>query len=199
MATRVIPPRILRNLRYNTATRPLNAAVTTNHPSLSATVAPPFFLEKPDQKQHPLTAAPHVASETLNFDNSERLFAYVPSTKLLRSTTILHATAFEPMVDLGMWMMTSKFMDVDLLKDLIFSIIRHTFYDHFCAGEDAATAGKSIRSLNDAGLRGMLVYGVEDANDNEGCDRNFRGFLHTIEVSRSLQPSSVSYFQFHFF
>jgi hypothetical protein len=83
------------------------------------------------------------------------------------------------------------------LRDLALSATRATFFDHFCAGEDAVTAGKSIAGLNDAGLRGMLVYGVEDAHDNDACDRNLKAFLHTIDVSRSLPPSSVISSSFH--
>lgn len=95
-----------------------------------------------------------------------------------------------------MWIMKSKLMEKGVLKDLMMASIRKTFYENFCAGEDAAAAGRSIRWLNDVGLRGMLVYGVEDAHDNEGCDRNLKGFLHTVHVSRSLPPNSVSFFTF---
>lgn len=91
-----------------------------------------------------------------------------------------------------MWVMKSKLMEVDAVKNMILGIVRRSFFEHFCAGEDAATAAKSIKGLTDAGLRGMLVYGVEDAHDNEACDRNLNGFLHTVDVSRSLPPSSVS-------
>jgi len=83
------------------------------------------------------------------------------------------------------------------LSNLAMATTRATFFDHFCAGEDAITAGKSIARLNEAGLRGMLVYGVEDAHDNAGCDRNLKGFLHTVDVSRSLPPSSVISSLFH--
>ncbi|XP_061362084.1 proline dehydrogenase 2, mitochondrial-like [Gastrolobium bilobum] len=188
MATRVIPPRILRNLRYNTATKPL----TSPHPSLSPTLSLPGLVD-PKPPSSAAILPPAADPSSLNLHDVERLFSHVPTANLLRSTAVLHATALEPMVDLGMWIMRSKLMEMDGLKDLVLAAIRHTFYDNFCAGEDAATAGKSIRSLNDAGLRGMLVYGVEDAHDNLGCDRNLKGFLHTVDVSRSLPPSSVSF------
>ena len=194
MATRVIPPRILKNLRYNTATKPLNAAATVAHPSLSAAVIPPYFLDRVDQNQQPATINPPVIPETLNLNDGEGLFSHLPTTKLLRSSAILHATAFGPMVDFGMWMMSSKLMETDIFKYLVLGITKRTFYKHFCAGEDASTAAKSIASLNEAGLRGMLVYGVEDAHDNDACDRNLNGFLHTVDVSKSLPPSSVSIF-----
>ncbi|KAK7364958.1 hypothetical protein VNO80_13708 [Phaseolus coccineus] len=180
MATRVIPPRILKKFRYNTATKPLN----TVHPSLTPAIAPPAFFEKP----------PSVAAEAaLGMEDAERLFASVSTGRLLRSAAVLHATAVGPMVDLGMWVMKSPLLQSGLPRDLVMSATRETFFSHFCAGEDAAGASKSIRVLNDAGLRSMLVYGVEDAHDNEGCDQNLNGFLHTVTVSKSLPPSSVSF------
>ncbi|KAK7295584.1 hypothetical protein RJT34_18494 [Clitoria ternatea] len=185
MATRVIPPRILKNLRYNTATKPLLSSAA--HPPLSPALSPPCVPPPSSAVLRPAAAA------DLNFNDVAKLFSFVPTSKLLRSTAVLHATALEPMVDFGTWLMRSNLMHVDGLRHLILAAIRHSFYDTFCAGEDASTAGKSIRSLNEAGLRGMLVYGVEDALDNDACDRNLRGFLHTVDVCRSLPPSSVSF------
>ncbi|KAL9323626.1 hypothetical protein ACSQ67_008483 [Phaseolus vulgaris] len=162
MATRVIPPRILKKFRYNTVTKPLNAV----HPSLTPAIAPPAFFEKP----------PSVAAEVaLGMDDAERLFASVSTGRLLRSASVLHATAVGPMVDLGMWFMKSPLLQSGLPRDLVMSVTRETFFSHFCAGEDAAGASKSIGVLNDAGLRSMLVYGVEDAHDNEGVTRTSMG------------------------
>ena len=188
MATRVIPPRILRKLRYNTATKPLNSS----HPPLSPSLSPsPCLLPAP--LPSPAVLRPSAAaSDDLSFRDVEKLFSSVSTTSLLRSSAVLHATAVEPMVDFGTWLLRSNLMHVHGIRDLILATVRNTFFDHFCAGEDAITTAASIRHLNRAGLRGMLVYGVEDANDNDACHRNFKGFLHTIDVSRSLPPSSVT-------
>jgi len=184
MATRVIPPRILRNLRYNTATKPLKSANAPLSPTLSPSPSLP-----PPQTSAVLRPA---ATADLNLSDVEKLFSHVRTTALLRSATVLHATAVEPFVDFGTWLMRSNLVHVPGIRELVFATVRSTFYDHFCAGEDAPAAASKIRALNHAGLRGMLVYGVEDALDNDACDRNFRGFLRTIDVSRSLPPSSVT-------
>ncbi|KAJ7971165.1 Proline dehydrogenase [Quillaja saponaria] len=188
MATRVIPPRILKTFRQKTiTTKPLNSA----HPTLSATVAPFNFAEKPKPTfQKPTT---NDYDSLLNFNDVEKLFSFVPTTRLFLSSAILHASAVESMVDFGMWVMKSKLMEVEPFKGLILTAIKHTFYQHFCAGEDTTTACRTVQLLNDAGLRGMLVYAVEDATDNKGCDRNLQCFLDTIEASRSARPSSVSF------
>ncbi|KAG4914830.1 hypothetical protein JHK82_052466 [Glycine max] len=191
MATRVIPPRILKKLRYNTTTKPLNAA----HPSISPVIAPPSLFERSPSPVADAVSTTSTTMETanLNLDDAERLFASVSTEKLLRSSAVLHATAVGPMVDLGMWLMKSPVFQTGLPKDLIMAATKETFFSHFCAGEDAAAAGRSISALKEAGLRGMLVYGVEDAHENDGCDRNLKGFLHTVDVSKSLPPSSVSF------
>ncbi|KAK7381157.1 hypothetical protein VNO78_33683 [Psophocarpus tetragonolobus] len=185
MATRVIPPRILKNLRYNTITKPLNTA----QPTISPAVAPSLF----EKAQISVPVIADTAMKGLNLEDGEQVFSSMSTKQLFQSSAVLHATAMGPMVDLGMWVMKSRLFQSGVLKDLVVATTRETFFSHFCAGEDAAEAGRSIKALNDAGLRGMLVYGVEDAHDNEGCDRNLRGFLHTVDVSKSLPPSSVSF------
>ncbi|XP_020203497.1 proline dehydrogenase 2, mitochondrial-like [Cajanus cajan] len=183
MATRVIPPRILKNLRYNTR------ALDSSHSSIPSSIAPSLVIEKPSSAT---TAPPSTATE-LNMEDSEQLFRSVSTRQLLRSSAVLHATAVGPMVDLGMWVMKSRVFERGVLKDMVMAATRETLYANFCAGEDAAAAGRSIGALNGGGLRGMLAYGVEDAHDNEGCDRNLEAFLHTVDVSKSLPPSSVSF------
>ncbi|CAJ1937219.1 unnamed protein product [Sphenostylis stenocarpa] len=172
MAFRVISPRILKNLRCNTTTKPLK----TFHPSISTAIA-----------------SPSPAAATLSLEDSEQLFGSVSTKQLLRSSVVQHAMAVESLVDLGMWVMKSSVFESGVMKDLVMTTMRQTFYSHFCAGEDAAAAGRSIRALNDTGLRSMLVYGVEDAHDNEGCDKNLQWFLNNVDVSKSFPPSSVSF------
>ncbi|XP_061359017.1 proline dehydrogenase 2, mitochondrial-like [Gastrolobium bilobum] len=190
MATRVILPRILKNIRYNTTAKQLNSPhLPSRSPTAAAAVVTPSLIEKP-----PSSAAVATPSSSLNFEDAEKLFSSVPTSKLLRSSAVLHAIAVGPMVDLGMWVMKSNLVQREgVSKDVVTATIRKTFYEHFCAGEDAAAAGRSIRSLNETGLRGMLAYGVEDAHDNDGCDRNLNAFIHTVDVCRSLPPSSVSF------
>lgn len=83
-------------------------------------------------------------------------------------------------------------MNAGLLRGVMVGGIRHTFFEHFCAGENPAEACRKVNEIWDCGLRGMLVYALEHAGDNESCDRNLDGFLRTIEAAKSLPPSSVS-------
>ncbi|KAB2613736.1 proline dehydrogenase 1 [Pyrus ussuriensis x Pyrus communis] len=186
MANRVIPAasKLLKTIR------PVNSASST---TISAISQPIGHAEK---APHPTTTTTNADSVTLSlssFDDADKLFASVSTSRLLRAALNLHMVAVEPMVDVGMWVMRSRLMQTPLIKDVILGLIRSTIYDHFCAGEDAVAAGKSVMELNEAGLRGMLVYSLEYAGDNEACDRNLQGFLDTAESTKSLPPSSVSF------
>ncbi|KAA8530518.1 hypothetical protein F0562_005227 [Nyssa sinensis] len=180
MATRVVSPKLLQNLRY--FIRPKNSA-----PS-SIKVSPINVTEKPD----PTIIKPPTTTSTLDLGDVKELFSSVPTTKLLRSSITLQMAALEPMVDLGMWVLNSRIMETPGLREVILGTVRHTFFEHFCAGENPEDACQTVLKLWDAGLRGMLNYGLEHAADNESCDRNLEGFFQTVESTKSLPPSSVS-------
>ncbi|XP_068336579.1 proline dehydrogenase 2, mitochondrial-like [Pyrus communis] len=169
------------------AIKPLNSASTT---TVSAISPPIGFPEKTPQA---ITTGDTTATSLSNFDDADKLFASVSTSHLLRTALNLHMVAMEPMVDTGMWIMRSRLMQTPLIKDVILEIIRSTIYDHFCAGENPVATRKSVLELNEAGLRGMLVYALEHAGDNEACDRNLQGFVDTVESAKSLPPSSVSF------
>ncbi|KAH1081917.1 hypothetical protein J1N35_021678 [Gossypium stocksii] len=190
MATRVLSssPKLLNNLR--SFIKPLNSA--------SAAAASPLnFDEKPElstvEKQHPIATTLHQPTTNLDLDDHQKLFASVPTLKLLRSSVNLGLASNETFVDFGMWVMNSRLMETPLLRDIILKTVKHTFFEHFCAGETTTEAGECVRKIQEAGLRGMLVYAVEHTSDNAGCDRNLEGFLQSVEFAKSLPPSSVSF------
>ncbi|KAG5535283.1 hypothetical protein RHGRI_023158 [Rhododendron griersonianum] len=159
MANRFVSPKKL----LQTSLRPLNSAAPS-----SVTAVSPLNLDK-----KPTTP---FSNSIINLDDTKSLFSSHSTTKLLRSAINLHAAAVKPAVDLGMWVMNSKLMDTGLLR----GVIRHTFFEHFCAGENPAEACRKVGEIWDSGLRGMLNYALEHAGDNESCDRNLDGFLRTV-------------------
>lgn len=80
-----------------------------------------------------------------------------------------------------------------LLREMVLWTIQRTFYEHFVAGSSTEEAGRTVMRLWDSGLRGMLDYGLEHAVDNLSCDRNLTQFIRTIESTKSLPTSSVSF------
>nr|XP_043634834.1 proline dehydrogenase 2, mitochondrial-like [Erigeron canadensis] len=128
-----------------------------------------------------------------NFADTKGLYSSVKTWKLIHSTANLSMASVEPVVDLGMWVMNSKLMEVGLVRDMVLGVIKHSVYHHFVAGEDTYQAGQTVKKLWECGLRGMLDYGLEHAVNNESCDVNTQQFVKTVESTQSLPPSSVSY------
>ncbi|XP_052205600.1 proline dehydrogenase 2, mitochondrial-like [Diospyros lotus] len=182
MASRFAPPNLLQNLRRLTR-RPLNSATPS-------ALSPALTLEeKPDP-----SATSASATSILKFDDTKEVFSSVSTGKLVKSAANLHLAAIETMVDLGMWVMTSRLMDTAVAREVVLGVVRRTFYDHFCAGEGPAEACRTAAKLWDADcLRGTLAYALEHATDNESCDRNLEGFVGTVESTKSLPRSSASF------
>ncbi|KAL2499800.1 Proline dehydrogenase 2 [Abeliophyllum distichum] len=129
----------------------------------------------------------------INFDDFKVLFSSVPTSKLIKSSINLHMAAIEPIVDTGMWVMNSRLMETPVLREIILGVVKNTVYEHFCAGKDLKEVARTVTKLCDQGIKAILDYGLEHVNDNESCDRNFNEFIQTIESTKFLPPSSVSF------
>ncbi|KAL4568617.1 hypothetical protein LXL04_024232 [Taraxacum kok-saghyz] len=137
--------------------------------------------------------ADHVRESIFDFEDTKGLFSSVTTGKLMRSAANLNLAAVEPVVDMGVWVMKSRLMQVGLLREIVMGAIKHTSYEHFVAGADTEETGRTVKKLWESGLRGMLDYGLEHAIDNESCDINAQEFIKTVESTQSLPPSSVSF------
>ena len=168
--------------------RPLSRLLNS---SAAPAAAVPVFAEKPETEP-PLISAPS-APALLDLGDAERLFSSVPTWRLLRASAILHAAAVGPAVDLGMRVMSSRLMEVGPVRRAVLGTVRHTFYEHFCAGTDAEAAGRTVLGLREEGIRGMLVYALEYASHNHACDQNLDAIIRTVRSTKSLPPSSVSF------
>uniref|UniRef100_A0A7N0TQQ4 Proline dehydrogenase n=1 Tax=Kalanchoe fedtschenkoi TaxID=63787 RepID=A0A7N0TQQ4_KALFE len=161
---------------------------------LSSATTPPIAAVLPDStppQSPPPPSSSATAAALLDFRNSN-IFSPVATSDLIRSSINLGLSAIEPVADLGSWLMRSRMMDVPGIRPAVVAAVRRTFFRQFCAGESVEEAALSVERLWRSGLRGMLSYGVEHADDNESCDRNFLSFLRTIRSASSLPPSSVS-------
>lgn len=173
MAIRLLhPPNFLRNFRH--LARPINS-------SSAATATP---------ETEPTTTP--IPSQTLDLHDHRKIFASLSTFKLLRSAVNLNLAAMGPVVDFGTWIMNSGIVETGVLRNVVLRIVKHTFFEHFCAGETEEETVECVRRIREAGLRAMLVYGLEHTTDNAGCDRNLQGFLRTVQLAKSL-PSSSSF------
>ncbi|XP_020593864.1 proline dehydrogenase 1, mitochondrial-like isoform X2 [Phalaenopsis equestris] len=134
------------------------------------------------------------SSPNLNLDDTEKLYASVPTGDLLSSLGLLYTMAVGPAVDLGMAVMRSPaVMEKRLLRAAVVGVVRRTVYRQFCAGEDAGEVGRRLGRLWESGLRAIVNYGMEDAEDDTASDRNLAGFVKTVEMTAEMPPDSVSF------
>ncbi|KAJ6290564.1 hypothetical protein OIU78_026328 [Salix suchowensis] len=192
MATKVLPPKQLQNLHFFIA-----RSLTTSSSSskTSSAVSPLNLAEKPETpiQEPPTVIQDHAKPPILDFNDHQKLFSNFPTTKLLRASSNLHMVSIGPLVDFGIRVMNSRIMETDnIVRDAVLEAVRHTFYNHFCAGEDVVEARRCIERVNEAGLRVMLDFAVEYTSNNDACDHNLKGFLDSVQSAMSLPPSSVS-------
>ncbi|XP_071692122.1 proline dehydrogenase 2, mitochondrial-like [Rutidosis leptorrhynchoides] len=190
MTTNGLSSKIIRSFVHrvnSTSTTPkFRSAQRTTINTTSTTIFPP---------QPPAnTVTDQSRDDTIfDFNDTKGLFSSVTTGKLLRSSANLNLAAVGPVVDLGMWVMRSKVMEIGLLREIVLGLIKHTSYEHFVAGADLEETGRTVTKLWKSGLRGMLDYGLEHAVDNHSCDLNAQQFIETVESTQSLPPSSVSF------
>ncbi|KAJ6849164.1 proline dehydrogenase 2, mitochondrial-like [Iris pallida] len=147
----------------------------------------------------PIATHPSSPATVLDLSDTERLFSCVPTTSLLSSLSILHAISVDPLVDAGIRAMRSKAVVAgrsSTLRAAMVGALRRTVYPHFCAGEGAAEVAATARELSGRGLKAILDYGSEDAEEeDDSCNRNLKGFLDMVEMvaSPAVPESSVSF------
>lgn len=130
--------------------------------------------------------------QILDLADTERLFSLTPTRSLVRSLAILQNLAIEPLVDAGIKTMRSRAVqDSRLARAVLMGAVKRTVYSHFCAGSDKEEIGRTVRQLTGLGLKAILDYGSEDAEDDRGCDRNLNGFLEMVEMASSSLPGSA--------
>ncbi|KAI3462831.1 hypothetical protein Pfo_019494 [Paulownia fortunei] len=184
MASRRVYPKLLHNLPY--FSRHLNSSA----PPSTSTAPKVNFTGKPD----PVAPKPSTPNEpAINLDDPKELFSSVSTPKLIKSTVTLHVASMDRMVDLGLSVMNSRLMKSPISRKVVLDSIEHTFYDHFCGGKDLGEADRTVKKLWDSGLRAMLDYGLEHAIDNGSCERNLEEIIQTIQSTKSLPTSPVSF------
>ncbi|MCE3052534.1 hypothetical protein HAX54_052840 [Datura stramonium] len=192
MANKVVCPKLFRDLRcfarcLNTVPTvpPMNFSGNYDATDVTTTTAPTLL--PTDQ----ILVAPE--KKVINFDDVKELFTGVSTSKLIKSSLTLQMASMESMVDMGVWVMNSKLMHMPILREVILGFVKSTFYEHFCAGKDLTEVQSTVTKLSNVSLKSMLDYGVEHATENESCDQSMKVLLQTVESTKSLPSSSVSF------
>lgn len=92
-----------------------------------------------------------------------RPLSTLPNTALLRSLLITTVSSKPLLLKPTLWLLSllvnsrSKFLfNVDK-NPVLYTILRKTFYDHFCAGETAAETRECVKKLRAMGMRGVIL------------------------------------------
>ncbi|XP_020083925.1 proline dehydrogenase 1, mitochondrial-like [Ananas comosus] len=162
--------------------------------ALSSVTAPPLNLTPKLAEPSTRSGSPAASSSSaLDLTDSGRLFASARTGTLVAALATLSAMAIEPLVDAGTAVMRSRAIMESLLgRSVVIAAVRSTVYRHFCAGESVEEVDRAVRDLSRSGLRAILDYGMEDAEDAEACARNLAGFLRTVEMASSMPPTSAT-------
>eukprot|EP00898_Chlorokybus_atmophyticus_P008909 jgi/Chlat1/9019/Chrsp94S08295 len=79
-----------------------------------------------------------------------------------------------------------------LVSAPVFWALKHTTFAHFCAGETLEEARRTVRRLRELGMRSILDYAVEDAQDEATADRNLAGVLDAVRTAAALSNAADS-------
>lgn len=119
------------------------------------------------------------------------LYSQMTSKELLVTLFNLQLLSYEPMVEFSLKILNSRLLRWPVTSTPLLWLIKRTTYRHFCAGEDIVEAGHTLSRMWELGLRGVLDYSLEDAEDDADCDANCDGFLKTIAATNELPDGSV--------
>lgn len=160
--------------------------------SLSSLTSSPLNLTAP--LSDPPASPDQPLPDALDLDNTAQLFASVKTATLVTSFLNLYAMGADPLVELGTAVMQSPaVMQSRLGKAAVVGAVRATVYRHFCAGETDEEVSETVRGMWErVGLRSILDYAAEDAEDADVAGRNLDGFQRTVDMAATLPPRSVS-------
>jgi len=169
-------------------------------PTLSP--APTPFLPAPSSQP----AAPPIRrrdASHLDFEDGRTAFESRSTLELIRAWAVFKVSSF-PIVVKNSRLLLSMSQKI-LGKTLTNFALKHTFFGHFCAGEDAQQVHKMIDKLRESGIGSILDYAAEaDVNsqhvansyekggivsrvyeysEESQCDANLKTFLSCIDVA----------------
>lgn len=175
---------------------PIDSKSSASAARVTEATAPPIEnVETVDVERQSIAPgeAPGSSSVIELTDDGEILYSGMTSKELLVTLFNLQVLSYEPMVELSLNVLNSRLLRWPVTSTPLLWFIKRTTYKHFCAGENTVEAGQTLNRMWELGLRGVLDYSLEDAEDEGICDANCAGFLKTIASTKELPDGSVSF------
>ena len=127
----------------------------------------------------------------LNFEDTKTSFKKKSSVDLMQSLIILRACTMEPLVKFAPTMIQASLYA--RLDDLVFWVIKKTFFGHFCAGESLDQVEPVISKLHDANVGSILDYSAEGAVGSEAdLDVAMDRIMETIKLAQTYDSIGFS-------
>ncbi|TDH74439.1 hypothetical protein CCR75_006351 [Bremia lactucae] len=162
----VVPQRRLPRL--------LSQSLVMSTPRRMTSLVPKPFISSSTIPDH---STLHQSKQTLlasEFTDTKRIFATKSTSELLRAYTVYFVSQFRPLVQHSGKLLefSYKFLGVKVTNTLL----RASFFGHFCAGEDVSEIRPVIHKLRAAGIGAILDFAaeadVEQPRDLNGVDQN---------------------------
>jgi len=100
----------------------------------------------------------------LNFGDTENTFRHVSNMELLRSAAVMNATRISLVSEYGPKLFNFA-QKIPLVRPIVNSATRKTFFAHFVGGEDILECQRRIQPLTDRNVVPILDYAVEFMED----------------------------------
>jgi proline dehydrogenase len=152
--------------------------------SSSATPPPSTVIENPNNvstkhclkssssESHPLSKPPQLQKPAIDFDSSASAHGTKTTVELLRAIIVFEACLRLPSLVKhadNLLALSNKLLGKTVTK----TIVKYTFFRHFCAGENSVDMKPVIEKLKQCNIGAILDYAAESDNDTiEGAEND---------------------------
>ncbi|TPX52515.1 proline dehydrogenase [Synchytrium endobioticum] len=116
----------------------------------------------------------------------QRPYSSKSMTDILRSLLVFKLCQLTPLVSLTPYIL--KYSEALNIDQPIHAIIRHTFFSHFCGGEDINEVVKTMSAFHHMGIRCILDYAIEADTDAPLASPDEAG-LYAANIADTLMQS----------
>lgn len=131
------------------------------------------------------------ATKPVSFEDTSVAFSSKSNYRLFKMYLLFGAMNFNRLVKIGNILISFFFK----IRFPVKPIIKYTFFEHFCGGENIVESEKTIHELAEFSIGAILDYSVEGEKTEEGFDRTTAEIIKTIRKSKESDNIPFSVFK----
>lgn len=174
----------------------LSTSASSPAPSTSTVVIVGNNHERKKNKHQNLTSSSYESQTlaTIDFSNSASAHGTKTTVELLRAIVVFEACLRLPSIVKhadALLALSNKLLGKTITK----TIVKHTFFRHFCAGENSADMKPAIEKLRQCNIGAILDYAAESDSDSKQQDTKGKerdNNINNINISGAASSSSSS-------